>query len=480
MQNCAKQMMVGVILLVLNTGGVLRAQGPNVLFIAVDDLRVDLGCYGDTQSLSPNIDRLASRGTLFTHAYCQQAVCNPSRASMLTGLRPETLGIWDLPTHFRQRRPDAITLPQLFKQNDYHTQCIGKIFHNWRQDNYRGDAESWSVAEVMHYNSHGQDKPQVVGILPSDESGVPRTEMRDVPDEAYFDGRIAGLAEQALKEIGDNGRHFFLAVGFWKPHAPFNAPKKYWDLYDRERIEMPVNPQPPTDVPQIALHDSREILRGFKSNPDGKPTQDEARTLRHGYLAAISYMDAQVGRVLAALRQNDLENNTIVVFCSDHGFHLGEHALWAKTSNFELDARVPLIVCAPRHPGGRVCGAIVELLDIYPSLADLSGLAAPNDLEGQSFKKLLDDPTQSIKPAAFTWHPRPAYPAAGADPDAMGYSVRTHRYRYTQWRNYRTDDLVAEELYDHQLDANETVNLAGKQGVKAVVARLRGLLARSQ
>lgn len=471
--------MVGLMLLVLHSPGEsLFAQARNVLFIAVDDLRVELGCYGDTQALSPNIDRLASRGTRFTRAYCQQAVCNPSRASMLTGLRPETLGIWDLPTHFRQQRPDVVTLPQLFKQNGYHTQCIGKIFHNWRQDDYRGDAASWSVPEVMHYNSHGEDKPQVTGKLPPDKSGVPRTEMRDVPDDAYFDGRIAGLAEEALKGIGQRGTPFFLAVGFWKPHAPFNAPKKYWDMYDRDRIEMPANPQPPTDVPPIALHDSREILRGFKSNPDGKPTEAEVRTLRHGYLAAISYMDAQVGRVLTALRQNGLENNTIVVFWSDHGFHLGEHGLWAKTSNFELDARVPLIVCTPEHPGGQVCESVVELLDIYPSLADLCGLTPPNNLEGLSINGLLDDPTQSIKPADYTWHPRPAYPSNGTDPDVMGNSVRTQRYRYTQWRDYQSNELLAEELYDHNTDTNETVNLAGNPAWSEAKAKLRLQLSR--
>ncbi|MEM7561255.1 MAG: sulfatase-like hydrolase/transferase, partial [Planctomycetota bacterium] len=188
---------------------------PNVLFIAVDDLRAELGCYGSSIVKSPNIDALASRGTLFQRAYCQQAVCNPSRASLLTGLRPETLGIWDLPTHFRQRRPEIITLPQLFKQHGYFTQNIGKIFHNWRQDDYKGDAPSWSVPAEMHYASHGSDTAQVDKQLPEDTSGVPRTENRDVSDEAYFDGRVARKAIAALRNRKQDGKPFFLAVGFW-------------------------------------------------------------------------------------------------------------------------------------------------------------------------------------------------------------------------------------------------------------------------
>ena len=206
---------VGLVLLA-GARQVLAADRPNVLFIAVDDMRVELGCYGDTIVKSPNIDRLATQGTLFNRAYCQQTVCNPSRASLLTGMRPDTIGIWDLPTHFREKNPDIVTLPQLFKQNGYHAQNIGKIFHNWRQDDYKGDPLSWSVPAVMHYANHGSDQAVVDGDVPPDESNVPKTEIRDVPDNAYFDGRVAELAVAALRELKD--RQFFLAVGFWKPH----------------------------------------------------------------------------------------------------------------------------------------------------------------------------------------------------------------------------------------------------------------------
>jgi iduronate 2-sulfatase len=431
----------------------------NVLFIAVDDMRVELGCYGDTIVKSPNIDKLATRGTLFTRAYCQQAVCNPSRASLLTGLRPSTLGIWDLPTHFRQKVPNVVTLPQAFKQQGYFTQNIGKIFHNWRQDDYRGDAPSWSVPAILHYNTHGADHALVAGKVPPNLVDVPRCEMRDVADEAYFDGRVAREAVKALRELKKKQQPFFFAVGFWKPHAAFNPPKKYWDLYKRSEVTPPANPNPPQNVPALALHDSREILRGFKKRPGGKPTPAEIITLRHGYYAAISYVDAQIGKVIDELDRLDLAKETIIVFWSDHGFHLGEHSLWAKTSNFERDARVPMIIATPGSKGGHRSSALVELLDLYPTLADLCGISAPPNLEGVSLRSVLDDSGATVKPAAFTWHPRPAYPADGKNPEAMGYSVRTDRYRYTEWRNYQTGKVLARELYDHRQDGAETSNV---------------------
>jgi len=448
------------------------AKRPNVLFIAVDDMRVELGCYGHEHIRSPHVDRLARRGVLFERAYCQQAVCNPSRASLLTGMRPETLRIWDLPTHFRERCPDVVTLPQHFQRHGYFTQNIGKIFHNWRQDDYQGDAPSWSVPAVMHYNTHGADKPQVDGTPPPDLSRVPRTEMRDVPDDAYFDGRIAKRAVAALARLKERQEPFFLAVGFWKPHAHFNAPKKYWDLYERTAIEPPANPQPPRDVPELALHDAREILRAFRKRPGGRPTDEEVLALRHGYYAAISYVDAQVGKVLAELDRLGLRESTVVVFWSDHGYHLGEHSLWAKTSNFELDARVPLIIDAPGHEDGRRTDALVELLDLYPTLVDLCGLPSADHLQGVSLRPLLEDTSQTVKQAAFTWHPRPAYPPAGKPPEAMGYSMRTDRYRYTEWRDLESGEIVARELYDHTVDPAETVNRAGDAARAGTVRKL--------
>lgn len=472
LRSTGKIVLLGTIVFCLLALRTRAADRPNVLFIAVDDMRVELGCYGDSHILSPNIDRLASQGTLFNRAYCQQAVCNPSRASLLTGLRLDTIHIWDLPTHFREHRPDAITLPQLFKQNGYFAQNIGKIFHNWRQDDFKGDPASWSVPAVMHYNTHGADKAMVQGPVPPNESDVPKCVVRDVPDTAYFDGRIAEKAVAALKDLQQKKQPFFLAVGFWKPHAHFNAPKKYWDLYKRENIQPPSHPTPPKNVPQIALHDGREICRDFKSRSNGKPTADDTLALRHGYYAGISYVDAQVGKVIAELDRLGLRENTIIVFWSDHGYHLGEHALWAKTSNFELDARVPLIIATPDHKPGQKTDALVELLDLYPTLADLCGLSAPKELEGKSLRPILEDPKARVKQAALTQHPRPAYPARGKTPEAMGYSIRTDRYRYTEWRAFRSPKILARELYDHQTDPHETQNLAGDKNQAQTLTRL--------
>jgi len=429
-------------------------KSPNVLFIAVDDLRVELGCYGSGHVLSPQIDALAARGMLFERAYCQQALCNPSRASVLTGLRPDTLRVWDLPTHFRETHPEVVTLPQLFRQHGYHARGVGKIFHNWRQDDWKGDEESWSVPSVLHYGTHGADKPKVKGELPPNlASSRGGTECRDVPDEAYYDGRVAKAAIEALREIADAGEPFFLGVGFWKPHTPFNAPKKYWDLYDRETIPLPARVAPPADVPDLALTGSR-YRDGLAS--------DRLREMHHGHLAAISYLDAQVGKVLDELDRLGLAENTIIVFWSDHGLHLGEHGLVNKTTTFELDARVPLLIAAPGLAGGRRTAGLVELLDLYPTLTDLCGLDAPPELEGVSLRPLLDDPAATVREAALTQAPRPNY-LRGGRPETMGYSIRTDRFRYTEWRDFDTGAPQARELYDHRVDPGETVNLAGRE-----------------
>jgi len=451
--------------LVLGAGSTGAAAGrPNVLFIAVDDLRVELGCYGDTLAKSPNIDRLAGRGTLFTRAYCQQAVCNPSRASALTGLRPDTLRVWDLPTHFREYRPDVVTLPQLFKQNGYHARNIGKMFHNYRQDEYQGDPASWSVPARLHYGSHYDDHPVVDGKPPADHATLDKTECRDVSDEAYLDGRVAAEAVEALREMAEMEQPFFFAVGFWKPHLPFNAPKRYWDRYDRSQVDLPENPEAPVGVPPLALQD-------YRVDSKKTLTGDDVRELRHGYYAATTYLDAQVGKVLDELDRLALRDRTIIVLWSDHGFHLGEHGLWSKTTCFELDARVPLIVATPDHPGGQRAEGLVELVDLYPTLADLCGLAPPEDLAGTSLRPILEDPAAEVKDVAITQNPRPPY-CRGKDPKVMGYSIRTGRFRYTEWRRFDDGRAVARELYDHAEDPRETVNVAERPEHQASVKRL--------
>lgn len=446
----------------------------NVLFIAADDLRNDLGCYGHSAVKTPNLDRLAKRGVLFNRAYCQQALCNPSRSSLMTGLRPDTLRIWDLPTHFREVKPNIVTLPECFKKHGYFTQNIGKVYHNWRQK-IHGDPQSWSVPAVMHFNSHGNDKPLVEsGKLPPNLARAPRTECRDVPDDAYFDGRIAVKAVEALRQIKKKNQPFFLAVGFWKPHLPFNPPKKYWDLYDRKRLPKLMNPNPPKNVPRVALHSGRELLRAAK----GRLTKHDISEIRHGYLAGISYLDAQIGKVLDELERLKLTDNTIIVFWSDHGFHLGEHSLWCKTSNFELDARVPLIIAAPNMKrAGAKTDALAELLDMYPTLVDLCGLKKPNGLEGTSLTPVLRDPKVHVKPAAYTQHPRPAY--YKGKPKTMGVSVRTTRFRYTEWRDFDSGRVVARELYDHKIDRGENQNVVESPRFSTAVKDAARLLERA-
>ncbi|MBX6311711.1 MAG: sulfatase [Isosphaeraceae bacterium] len=468
--------------LLVTAAPVVAAEKPNVLFIVADDLRTDLGCYGSAAK-TPNLDALAARGVRFDRAYCQQALCNPSRSSFLTGRRPDTLHLWVNGTHFREKNPDVITLPQWFKENGYETRCVGKIFHNWHTKE-KGDRRSWSADEFLHYANHGDDKPEVKGELPPnlalpigrDYGNGPMCERRDVPDEAYYDGRIAAEAVRVLGEVKD--RLFFLAVGFWKPHAPFNAPKTYWDRYDPKQLP-PLNPARPKGAPEWAFHDSREIL-GIPPK-QLTPTAAQVAEMRHGYFANISYMDAQVGKVLKALDDHKLSGRTVVVFISDHGYHIGEHGLWAKTSCFEFDAHVPLIIAAPGlKTAGRATPALAELVDLFPTLTDLCGLGTPPGLEGISLAPVLADPSKSVKAAVFTQHPRPAYPdrTPTGIPDAMGYSVRTTVGRYTEWRDWTTGRLLGAEYYDHTRDPDELMNrLDDANGSAALMAARDALYA---
>lgn len=460
-----------------------QAARPNVLFIMADDYRPELAAYG-SPALTPNLDRLARRAVRFERAYCQQAVCNPSRSSMLTGLRPDTLGLWNNGTHFRELRPDVVTLPQHFKANGYVTRCVGKIFHNWHTKE-KGDARSWSAPEFLHYASHGHDAPQVTGPLPPNlatgggrlYTDVPLTECRDVPDEAYYDGRVAAEAVRVLAEIKD--LPFFLAVGFWKPHAPFNAPKRYWDLYDRARLPA-LDPRRPAGAPEIAFHDSREVL-GLPGPGRITPTPELVAEMRHGYFANISYLDAQLGKVLDALDRNGRANDTIVVFVGDHGYHLGEHGLWGKTSTFELDARVPLLIAAPGFGiAGRPTSALAELIDLFPTLSDLCALPKVPGLEGTSLVPVLRDPSHQVKTAAYTQHPRPSYYDREPEkvPRSMGYSVRTATVRYTEWRDWRTGATIARELYEEADEPAETRSLAGDARWAGPQAEAERLLAR--
>jgi iduronate 2-sulfatase len=474
-----RQILISVVCvgLALSASGAEPETRVNVLLLMADDLRPELASYGSL-ALTPNLDRLARRSVQFDRAYCQQSVCNPSRSSMLTGRRPDTLRLWNNGTHFRELNPDVTTLPLWFKQHGYTTRCVGKIFHNWHTKE-KGDARSWSAAEFLHYANHNDDAAQVAGPLPPNLAKAPRCECRDVPDEAYYDGRVAAEAVRVLDEVKD--RPFFLAVGFWKPHSPFNAPKRYWDLYQRGKLP-PFDAARPVGAPELAFHDSREI-RGLPPS-QLTFTPEQAAEIRHGYFANVSYMDAQLGKVLDALDRSGVAARTVVVFVGDHGYHLGEHSLWAKTSNFELDARVPLFLAAPGRSSGAVAvrtNALVELIDLFPTLVELCGLPNPGGLEGVSLVSLLRDPGAVVKAGAFSQFPRPAYYDREPTPipRAMGYSVRTTRVRYTEWRDWKTGEVVARELYDARRDPGEMRNAVDAPDLAAAQLEAANLL-RSQ
>ncbi|MES2597329.1 MAG: sulfatase [Verrucomicrobiota bacterium] len=467
-------------ILLLGTAS-LGAAKPNVLFIMADDFRPEMGCYG-SKALTPNLDKLAKRSVQFDRAYCQQAVCNPSRSSLLTGRRPDTLKLWNNGTHFRELNPDVTTLPLWFKEHGYTTRGVGKIFHNWHTQE-KGDRRSWSADEFLHYESHGHDAPKITGELPPNlaktttgrtYTDVPLVECRDVPDEAYFDGRVAAEAVRTLAQVKDEA--FFLAVGFWKPHAPFNAPKKYWDLYDRAQLPT-LNPAKPEGAPEIAFHQSTEILGPVaKQQP---LNAEQIAEMRHGYFANISYMDAQVGKVLAALEESGASKNTVVIFFADHGYHIGEHSLWGKTSDFEFDAHVPLLISDPRLENhGQTTQSLAELVDIFPTLVDLCGLPRPEGLDGTSLTPVLADPAKTVKAAAYTQHPRPAYYDREPDkqPRVMGYSVRTADARYTEWRDWKTKEVTARELYLTEQDPAELKNHVDDPKQAATLAAAERLL----
>lgn len=444
----------------------------NVLFIAVDDLRPELGCYGKSYMHSPNIDRLAARGIVFNRAYCQQAVCSPSRSSLMTGTRPDTTRVWDLETHFRTALPDVVTLGQHFRNHGWFVQGMGKIYHGGFDD-----AATWSVpwqtpkAPVYALPENVALTRRALNTEPSEPARAerlrastpsarrprgPAFEAADVPDDTYQDGKVADLAVATLRELSQKEQPFFLAVGFIKPHLPFVAPQKYWDLYDPARIELAPNPFRPQDAPDYAIQPGGE-LRSYHAVPAGSIPDDLARRLKHGYYAAVSYMDAQLGRVLDELDRLDLSRNTIVVLWGDHGWKLGEHDAWCKHSNAENDVNAPLLVAAPGMPhAGKRTDALVEFVDIYPTLCEMAGLPLLPHLEGTSFAPVLADPQRDWKAAAFSQYPRRVRGRS-----LMGYSMRTDRYRLTVWVDREQHDQVdAVELYDHQADPQENTNVA--------------------
>jgi iduronate 2-sulfatase len=436
----------------------------NVLFIASDDLNNHLGAYGHTIVKSPNLDKLARRGMRFDRAYTQFPLCSPSRTSLLTGLRPDTTKIYDLATHFRSTIPDVVTLPQLYRQNKYFVARVGKIYHYGvpGQIGTSGldDPESWD--RVINPRGRDKDEEELVHKLtPQRALGSSLTYLRaEGTDEEQTDGKVASETIGLLEANRD--RPFFIAAGFYRPHCPFIAPKRYFDLYPLDKIVLPEEPsQHLADVPEAAL---------WTKPANWGLSQQEQREAIQAYYASITFMDAQVGRVLDALERLKLAENTIVVFWSDHGYLLSEHGQWMKQSLFEESARVPLIIAVPgMKTKGKASSRTVELLDIYPTLADLCSLPPPSNLAGKSLRPLLDDPQSKWDKPALTQVQRTVDGKV-----IMGRSIRTERWRYTEWDEGRQ----GVELYDHSTDPREYKNAAKDPKYTKTISELRSMLGR--
>lgn len=488
---------------------------PNVLFIAIDDLRPELGCYGSRFAITPNLDAIANDGLLFKRAYCQQAICRPSRASLMTGMRPESTGLFHNYVSLRELQPDILTLPQHLIAHGYETAYVGKIFHQGDTD----DERSWSREPVKWIR--GIKKPQGPYRLAENvklradnfkemfarygeaaKRGLasgPAFERADVPDHAYPDGHNTLLAVSTLKEMAKGDKPFFLGMGYKLPHLNWCSPEKYWRLYDPQKIPMASETNPPSHGAAMGLHASFELRTRSNIPKYGPIGPDLARTLKHAYLASTSYVDAQIGLLVKALDEAGVRDNTIIIVWGDHGWHLGDMGVWGKATNYEIATRVPLMIRTPEmKTRGQTSDALVELVDIFPTLCELTRVPVPRHLEGHSFVPLLDRPHQSWKKAAFSQYPNPALREWAANPlsqgmretwfgpliedveqriidqqgnqwnrelfeeHLMGYTMRTDRYRIVAWRDHR--DTNAEplfvELFDHESDPEETVNIA--------------------
>jgi len=512
----SKGLIAGLFLMGVFQGFSQQTQKPNILFIAVDDLKPALGCYGNMVVKTPNIDRLAKMGTVFLNNYCQQAVCGPTRASLMTGMRPDITKVWDLKTQMRDMNPDIVTLPQYLITQGYTTSGIGKIFHPSSAIK-KVDPVSWSIpylelketdfANGLGFPANAQyQKAENKAMFPPKEKGKgmarkddgddeapvsvkgPSSECIDVPDNAYNDGVYALKAKEQIITLSKAGKPFFMAVGFHKPHLPFVAPKKYWDMYNREDMPLTSFQEHAKDGPLIAYHKSGE-LRNYTDIPAyatlpgeelriGLKTEKQ-KELIHGYYASVSYMDAQVGILLNTLESLGTLNNTIIVLWGDHGWHLGDHDLWEKHTNFEQATRSPLIVAAPGFKAGKTSSQS-EHLDIFPTICNLAAVPVPVHLQGKSLKPLMENNKATVKDFSVSQYPRKLpkeeVKKMGYDDNKiMGYSIRTDKYRYTIWMGNFTSDqpfsagkIYASELYDYVKDPQEKVNVVNDRSYAAV------------
>ncbi len=469
---------------------------PNVLFIIVDDLKPILGCYGDPFVKTPNIDRFAKEGVVFTNTYCQQAVCGPSRASFLTGMRPDYTGVWDLETEMRNINPEILSMPQFFKQNGYITAGIGKVFDS-RSVDKNIDKPSWSIPFYKKSNDYypkemGKAKGRYRGVKVLEEIEIyekiggakglkgkelsnfikinakPSVESLDIPDNAYIDGATVLHSKDILKVLKENAKPFFFAVGITKPHLPFAVPKKYWDLYNRDEIQLAEFRENANNSPLVAYHGAGELYKyadippiaSFSDVKGGMELPfDKQKELIHGYYASVSYADALIGKLISTLVSLNLKDNTIVTIIGDHGWHLGDHNLWCKHSNFEQATRIPMIFKIPGIKASKT-SALAEAVDIFPTLCDATGIKIPEQLQGVSLMPILKEIKSKVKDYAVSQYRR------GKNMRTFGYSIRTERFRLTLWmkdfyRLYKPFDegyIVSGELYDYDNDPLETEN----------------------
>ncbi len=469
-----------ICLVATSTGSAAK---PNVLMIAVDDLRPMLGCFGDAHIQTPNIDRLAKRGVVFERAYCQYAKCGTSRLSLMTGLRPDSIGVFNNRTKdaiaFRKRRPDAISLAAWLKRHGYHTQSFGKIYHDgcdrvedWSVPSTPGrEREMWEIVD--------DSVPHKATII-ADRLTCPVMQHPDVPDNHLFAGRMTEQVLRAMRKDRDQPSLF--AVGFRRPHLPFVAPQRYFDMYRPGATWLAKNPQPPLAASILAWFNSdgyvgtaRRIGLTMPNPPNheqaiawngyelrsylGIPNQgaiDRSQQLKilQAYAACVSFVDAQIGKLIDVLQTTGRLDNTVIILWSDHGWHLGEQSAWAKMTNYEIATRVPLIICAPGIKPGRT-RTITELVDLYPTICELTGVDAPEHIEGERLTPQLRNPNSIIKRIALSQHAR-------FGERYMGRAIRTHRFRYVLWTEEKTNRPVHRELYDHDSDPHETINAASR------------------
>lgn len=441
----------------------IKPNQKNVLFIYVDDLRPELNCYGASHIHSPNIDQLANNGVQFDNAYCQWAVCGPSRTSLLTGLRPDVSKVYRNKHIFRKNIPDLVTLPQVFKDNGYITKSIGKIYHSLKTSDKKSWSDgSWFGNRELNARGYVLEENQIRSV--KNKLGPP-TEISEKPDSIYRDGQFANKAIEFLNEHSD--KPFFLAVGFEKPHLPFAAPKKYWDLYDINDIVLPSTKKPSGRF-KWALNGSQELKR-YEGIEKKLPIPIETRKeLVHGYYACVSFVDAQIGKVMAELKKLGLDKNTIVVLCGDHGWKLGDYGEWCKKSNFEVDTRTPLIISAPNiESKGIITNEIVEFIDVYPTICELTELKVPNYIQGQSLVPLLKKNQITNKDKiAFSQQVRA---------NNLGYAIRSNDFRFVKWINKKLNKEFY-ELFDLKNDPKEMVNVAKKEEYKETKAYFNQLL----